>query len=60
MAVLFFEDLQDPLRVVGLLAKRFRVPRASVGTEEIATIDVERAGVSADRIGHGVDDLGPE
>ena len=48
------------LRVVAAFDQRLRIPFAALGAEEVAAVDVERAGEARDRVGDRMDDVLPE
>src|SRR5713226_3143420 len=54
------EAAHRALSVGGLLQERFRIPLAAGDAEEVAAVDVDRAGQAWNGIGHRVDDLVPE
>src|SRR5216683_5805449 len=58
--VRLLEAAHRALSVGGLLQERFRIPLAAGDAEEVAAVDVDRAGQAWNGIGHRVDDLVPE
>src|SRR5215831_8372455 len=51
-SVCLFKQAQGLFHVVGLLPQRFRIPFASLGSKKIASVNVNGAGQTWDRVGH--------
>src|SRR5262249_11807538 len=58
--IALLEQEERPLHVPRLLHEPLRVPLAAWHAEEVAAVDVNRSGQTADRIRDGVDDVAAE
>src|SRR5262245_17499832 len=56
----FVEILKCPCRIVRMLGQGLGVPLAARAGEEVAAVDMDRAGQTRDRVGDRVDDLAPQ
>src|SRR5215470_11060624 len=56
-SVCLFKQPQGLFHVVGLFPQRFRIPFASLGSKEIASVNVNGSGQTCDRVGHRMNDV---
>jgi hypothetical protein len=55
--IALLEELERPLHVARLLHEPLRIPLAPGHAEEVAAVDVDRAGQAPDRVGDGMNDV---